>query len=152
MSKIIRFTKKNKFSYSILSFFLLLVFISNSAFAVSEAAVLFLLISPSPQANAMGETYGNIVGKDPMATLFNPASLGLLAQNHYLATSYLSPKANCLPDISSGMNYFCRSTALGINLKSIIGLPISYGISLNYVRLNMGEQAITGEDSPESQG
>ncbi len=149
MSTSIKFTKKIKFSGLILSFFLLLVFISNSAFAVSEATFLFLLISSSPQANAMGETYGNIVGKDPMATLFNPASLGLLAQNHYFATSYLSPKVNWLPAFTSDMNYFCRSTALGINLKNIIGLPISYGISFNYIRLNLGEQVITGEYGTE---
>lgn len=43
----------------------------------------FLLISlSSPQANAMGETYGTIVGRDPIATVMNPASLGLWAQNH----------------------------------------------------------------------
>jgi hypothetical protein len=136
-----RFTRKVKLSGFILSFFLLFVFISNSAFAVSEAAALFLLISPSPQANAMGETYGNIVGKDPMATLFNPASLGLLAQNHYFATSYLSPKVNWLPALASEMNYFCRSIALGMNLKSMTGLPISSGISLNNVRLNLGEHS-----------
>ena len=131
-------TKAIKIISSILIFLIVLVFVSNLAFAVSEATLLFLLISPSPQANAMGQTYGNIVGKDPMATMFNPANLGLFAQDYYFSTSYLSPKVNWLPSITSDLNYFSRSTALGINLKDIIGLPISYGISFNYIRLNLG--------------
>ncbi|MCU0642911.1 MAG: hypothetical protein MUC94_01440, partial [bacterium] len=59
---------------SLIIFISALLFISslsNSVHAVSEAAALFLLISPSPLANGMGQTYGNISSTDPMASIFN---------------------------------------------------------------------------------
>ncbi len=43
---------------------LALCVIAHSVFA-SSAGLLFLTISPSTQANAMGQTYGNIVEEDP---------------------------------------------------------------------------------------
>jgi len=129
--------KSNRFCASIVTFILLLILLANSVFAVSEAAVLSLLISPSPQANAMGQTYGNIAGKDPIATQFNPASLGLWAQNHYFATSYLSPDVQWLPGYGDNLTYYSRSTALGVNLKNSTGLPISYGLSFNYSKFGL---------------
>lgn len=132
-------------------FLLFLCFFAHSVFA-SRAALLFLLISPSPQANAMGETYGNIVEEDPMVMVMNPASLGLLAQSHYVSTAFLSPKVQWLPGIASDLNYSCHSTGIGINLKSITRLPLFYGLGIYHVGLDLGTQAIfptTDLDEPQ---
>lgn len=134
--------------------FCLLFFItfSSSVFAVSEATLLFLLISPSPQVNAMGQTYGNVLGDDPMATLFNPANIGLMAQNYYFASSFNSPEIEWLPSFAGDLNFHCNSFIAGINLIDVIGFPVSYGIGYNFRKFDMGEQTITGEDSPEPLG
>ncbi len=131
---------------------LFLITFSSSVFAVSEATLLFLLISPSPQANAMGQTYGNVLGDDPMATLFNPANVGLMAQNYYFASSFNSPEIEWLPSFAGDLNFHCNSFTAGINLKDVIGIPVSYGIGYNFRRFDIGEQIITGEDSPEPLG
>jgi hypothetical protein len=54
--------------------------------AVSEAAILSLLISLSPQANAMGGAYGNTIDASPMASTMNPASLGMFVRKNNFGT------------------------------------------------------------------
>ena len=129
-----------------------LMLICPPAFAVSEAAVLFLLISPSPQANAMGQTYGNILAEDPMALTMNPAGLGLFAQKHNIATSFYPWKTKWLPAFGGDLAYKCSSHAIGINLQEVIGLPLSFGLAYNYIHLDLGTQYYTDESGPEILG
>ena len=129
------------------SSFVILSFVP--VYAVSEAALLFLLISPSPQANAMGQTYGNILADDPMAFAFNPASAGLFAQKHFAGTSFYPEKTPWLPIWGYGITYNCHSTGLGLNLKKLNGMPVSFGIGLTHIRLNLGKQHFTGEYGPD---
>ncbi|MBD3289128.1 hypothetical protein GF337_10015 [candidate division KSB1 bacterium] len=100
----------------------------------------------------MGQTYGNILGDDPMATLFNPANVGLMAQDYYFASSFNSPKIEWLPSFAGDLYYHCNSFTAGINLKDIIGIPVSYGIGYNFRQLDMGKQVITNEFGPEPLG
>lgn len=109
-------------------------------YAVSEAAVLFLLISPSPQANGMGETYGNIASTDPMASINNPAYLGYYSQKHNFGFSY--SKTDWLPGLVDDMDYSCYSLNFGYSLKNI---PISFGLGYYRIFLDSGEQVWTGE-------
>jgi len=53
---------------------LLLLVGTTNLFAVSEAGVLFLLISPTARAGGMGEAFG-AVADDASATYFNPGGL-----------------------------------------------------------------------------
>ncbi len=119
---------------------------TTSVYAVSEAAVLFLLISPSPQANAMGQTYGNIASIDPMASINNPAYLGFYSQKHNFGFSY--SRADWLPGLVSDMKYSCYSLNFGYSLKHI---PISIGFGYHRIFLDLGEQMF-GEGGPEPLG
>jgi hypothetical protein len=133
---------------SVSTFFLIILFsllLATPVFAVSEAAVLFLLISPSPQANAMGETYGNIASTSPMAVIFNPASLGLFAQENYFGISYYPRKTDWLPALVSDMNYNAKNTSFGINLKHGFNIPVSLGFAAHWIKFDMGESFYTDE-------
>jgi len=118
------------------------------AFAVSESAVLFLLISPSTQANGMGETYGNVFDTDPAVSAFNPAGLGLYAQKHFLSTSLNSSR--WLPDFD--LKYVNFSQTFGYNFGRTKKLPLSIGFGYQFIYLDLGKQYHTLEDSPEPVG
>ena len=123
--------------------------VSSQAFAVSEAAVLFLLISPSPQANAMGCTYGTTVSTSPMATIMNPAALGIFAQENYFGHEFYSEKIPWLPALVSDMYYDAKATSFGLNLNPYLRLPLFIGVSRQSIFLDLGEQFYTSEDGPE---
>lgn len=109
--------------------------ITTSIFAVSEAAVLFLRISPSPLANGMGETYGNIASNDPMASIFNPAYLGFFSKKQNIGFSY--SKVNWLPGLTSDLYYKSFSFNFGFSLKN---KPITVGIGYHHIYLDLGKQ------------
>ncbi len=136
---------KRKYKAFLIEIILLLTLCNTPIYAQSEAGVLSLLISPSTQANAMGQTYGNIVATSPMATIFNPASLGLFSQKHYFGRSYYPEKIPWLRTLASGINYDASITSFGINLNNYIQMPLSFGIGLHKVRFDFGEQNITSE-------
>lgn len=114
--------------------------LSTTVYAVSEAAVLFLIISTSSVANGMGETYGNISSTDPMASIFNPAYLGFFSKNHNFGFSH--SKANWLPQLANDLYYKCFSLNFGYSIKNT---PITLGIGYHHVYLDLGKQALTNE-------
>jgi len=136
-----------RLQYHVLAIVVLIIIQTTSVFAVSEASCLFLLISPSPQANGMGGTYGNLAFTDPMASLFNPAYLGFFAERHNFGYSYSS--AFWLPALVSDMDISCMSCNIGYTLKTI---PLSFGLGYHHILLDLGEQVITSEEGPESLG
>lgn len=121
---------------SILTVLLVLAFAIPNVFAVSEAAVLFLLITPNARAGGMGEAFVAI-SDDVSASYWNPA--GLAFQEGKQFTSMYSkwlPQFN-LPDL-----YYL----FGAYRQSIKGLGT---IGFNVTYINLGEQNVTGENSPE---
>lgn len=132
-------------------FVLSLCFFSN-LFAVSEAGALFLLISPSAAANSMGQTYGTLSGFDPMASIFNPAALGLFVQKNYLGHTYYPNKVSWLPQLVDDMTYNARATSVGMSLQKWIGFPLYFGLSHYVIKLDFGEQLQTGPDGPQPIG
>jgi hypothetical protein len=129
--------------------FLIALSVSPSAFAVSEAAVVSLLISPSPTANAMGQTYANTVDASPMAAVMNPASLGMFARKNIFGNEYYPAKVQWLPSLVADLNLDVRSTVFGVNLMPYAGIPVSIGLGFQKFRFDMGEQVVTRPDSPE---
>lgn len=115
------------------------VLVFRNAFAVSEAAVLSLMITPSPQARAMGESFGNVWADDPQALWANPAAAGFFARNNMLGWN--SSKMDWLPAFGSDMWYKSYAAAGGFNLKSSLTL----GFGLNHHNLNLGKQVHTDE-------
>jgi hypothetical protein len=117
------------------------------ATAVSEATFNFLLVSPSPQAIGMANTYGNLADADPMASRFNPAYSGFFAQKHNFGFS--CSEAPWLPSFSSDLKYRALSANLGYSLKI---LPLSFGLFWHRMYFDFGKQYFTDETSSEPLG
>jgi len=123
---------------------LLLFFSIEKAAAVSEAAVLFLLISPSPSANGMGQTSIALPDNEPMAMIYNPAHLGIFALNQRIAVGFYPTKTSWLPQFSDDLKYDCKSLNFAFGLNRHVFLGIGY----YRIFFDLGEQIITGEESP----
>ena len=108
------------------------------SFAVSEAAVLFLLISPGARASGMGEAFVALAD-DATAVFWNPAGLAF-QKGKEISLMH----ANWLPQFGSDLFY-----EFGAYKQSIEGIGT---IGLNVTYLNLGKQFITGEGSPDVLG
>lgn len=112
-----------------------LTMVSNSFAGVSEAAVLFLLISPGARAAGMGEAFV-AVADDASAVFWNPAGLAFQSGREVTFTH-----AKWLPQLVTDMAY--EFVAYKQYLESINGT-----IGANVTFLNLGEQqhtSATGE-------
>ncbi|MFQ5602379.1 MAG: PorV/PorQ family protein [bacterium] len=124
---------------TILSVLFLTTFAATNVFAVSEAAVLFLLISPNARAGGMGEAFAG-VADDVSASYWNPA--GLAFQEGKQFTSMYS---KWLPQFNFSDLYYL----FGAYRQSIEGLG-TIGFNITYI--NLGEQTITEATGPEPVG
>lgn len=111
----------------------------SNVFAVSEAALLFLLISPHARAAGMGEAFV-AVADDVSAIYWNPAGLAFQEDRQFT-----SMYAKWLPQFNLDDLYYL----FGAYRQSIRGLG-TVGINVTY--LNLGEQNITEETGPEVVG
>ncbi len=118
--------------------FLVLLFAVSNVFAVSEAALLFLLISPHARAAGMGEAFVAL-SDDVSAIYWNPA--GMAFQE---GKQFTSMYAKWLPQFNLEDLYYL----FGAYRQSVEGLG-TVGINVTY--LNLGEQIITST-SPEPEG
>ena len=113
----------------IVSLLLTLVFVAQQAFAVSEATVLFLMITPGARQAAMGEAFV-AVANDASAVFWNPA--GLAYQQGKEATFM---HVNWLPGLTDDLFYEFLSFRTSIEGVGTIGVNVVY--------LNLGEQQRT---------
>jgi opacity protein-like surface antigen len=109
--------------------------IAQQAFAVSEAALLFLLISPGARSAGMGESFVG-VANDASAVFWNPA--GLAYQNGRQITFM---HANWLPGLTSDIFYEFLAYRMSIEGVGTIGFNVIY--------LDLGEQTRTDESGNE---
>ncbi len=121
------------------------LFASGQAFAVSDASVLTLLISPSPQANAMGQSYGSLWADDPASVVYNPAAAGLYAQKFYAGYSFYPDKMYWLPQYGGDLWFQNSALNLGFNLQTVSNIPVSIGFGYQAAKLNLGEQINSDE-------
>ncbi len=112
---------------------------ASQVFAVSEAAVLFLLISPGARAVGMGNTFC-AVSDDATASYFNPAGFAFQSGKEITFMH-----ANWLRQLVDDMyyEYFAYKQAVP-SLGGTVGGNITF--------LNLGEQTQTGENSPDPIG
>ncbi|MFQ5753148.1 MAG: hypothetical protein ACE5HI_14240 [bacterium] len=135
---------------------LLLNFIAivPQARAVSEAAVLFLLIQPSLHANGMGGA--SVASSEPgaLSVAFNPAHIGLATFNSSVHVEFYPSKVKWLPGFNLDDLYFdAKSFLFGYNFKRLNKhIPVSFGVGYTRIFINLGEQIITGETGPEPIG
>ncbi len=120
---------------------ILLIFVVSipNLFAVSEAAVLFLMIAPHARVGGMGEAFV-AVADDASAVYWNPA--GLAFQEGRQFTSMYQP---LLPQFNLDDLYYLFAAYR----QSIEGLG-TVGFNITYA--NYGQQIITDETGPEPLG
>jgi hypothetical protein len=124
----------------------------GTCFSQGESAVPFLLIQPDPAANGWGGVSTAVATDDPIATIVNPAQLGLFSQNAYFAASTYTPKTLWLPRFGQkDLTYDVSAVSAGVNLAKAfgIGLPLSVGVGYSRVFLNLGTFFVTNSGSPE---
>lgn len=131
-----------------LSLAVLILFLAPPTFSISECACLFLIMSPSPQSIAMGETIGTLAFNDPMALHFNPAGLGFFTQRNSFGVSFYPSKVHWY----EGVDYDAKVAAIGISLQKSLKIPLTLGFAVNRIKLNLGTSTITGEVSPDPIG
>ena len=90
----------------------------------------FLKKSLSPQANAMGNTYGNVMSSDPMASFFNPAYLGFFSRNHNFGVSFFKQQ------VYTDITYSYSSFNAGYSFKV---KPVTLGIGFHRLFIDDGE-------------
>lgn len=117
------------------SIVLVLLIAAQQVFAVSEAALLFLLISPGARSAGMGEAFV-AVANDASAVFWNPA--GLAYQNGRQITFM---HANWLPGLTSDIFYEFLAYRMSIEGVGTIGFNVVY--------LDLGEQQRTDEQGNE---
>ena len=111
------------------------------AHAISEAALLFLLISPSPRANGMGNSYLALPGNDAMAPIYNPAMVGLFSLENNFSLSIYPHSVQWLPGLIDDVLYDSKALAVGFKLNK----NISAGIGYHLINMDLGEIARTNE-------
>jgi len=138
-----------KKKFLLLSIFLT-IFCNQQSKAQTEAGALFLLISPSPQANGSGNVYLPYGGNDPFAPIYNPAHSGFLAQNNLLTIGTYVEKTKWLPSLTNNVTYNSNSYNFGYNFKNISNIPLAIGVGANEVKFEYGEGAFQTYDQRNS--
>jgi len=107
-----------------------------------QSAVPFLLIPSSPDANAWGHVATAVVSNNPIATITNPAQLGMFSLENHFATSLYTPKTKWLPTFGlEDLTYNVWAISAAYQLSDVLDLPFRFGIGGGYsrIRLNLGE-------------
>jgi hypothetical protein len=119
--------------------------------AQGESAVPFLLISSSPEGNGMGGTAATQPTRDALATISNPAQLGIFTLNNMVGASTYTPRTNWLPQFNiSGLTYGTTAINAGYNLRDLLSLPfsLSAGIGYSRVHIDLGTFTVTSSSGP----
>jgi hypothetical protein len=116
----------------------LLIGAVQQGYAVSEAAVLFLMISPGARASGMGEAFV-ATADDATAVFWNPAGLA-----YQYGREITIMHANWLPQFAGDMYYDFLAYRQDIEGVGTVGANVTF--------LNMGKQTITGESGPDPLG
>ncbi len=124
---------------------------SPSARGQSEAAVPFLLVSPSSEANGMGGTTIAMERFDPTSSVFSPAQVGLAA----LTTNFrfgLSPSTSktLMATIVPDLKYSAWATSAGVLLNDFVEIPLRIGVGVGFHRVenDLGKFTITSSSGP----
>ncbi len=114
---------------------LMILSFSTSAFAVSEATALFLLINPGARPGGMGEAFMGIAD-DATGLYYNPASIGFFRN-----TRFHFMHSNWLPQLADDLFYDYFAGTYYVDGVGTFGANITY--------LNLGDQIRTNEFGQE---
>jgi len=89
-----------------------------------EAALPFLLISSSADANAWGGVSTSVASDDAISVITNPGQLGLFTLESYFSASTYTNKTAWLSTFQqSDLTYNAQALAAGYNLSNDLPLP-----------------------------
>jgi hypothetical protein len=128
---------------------------SLPAKAQGEAAVPFLLISPSVEANGMGGTTIALRRFDPTSAVFSPAQIGFSALTTNVGFGVYPATSRALTGFAlDELEYGAWAANAGILLNDFIDLPLRIGVGLAFhrVELDLGTFLVTGPSGPEAIG
>jgi hypothetical protein len=121
--------------------------------AQGETAVPFLLISPYAEANGMGEASVAVITDDPLASIVNPAHLGMQIGNGRFSVGF--NHSDWLPGFDI-KNLYYRTYAInaGIALNELLDITpvLTLGAGYSRVHINLGEHTLTSPIGPEPIG
>jgi hypothetical protein len=123
--------------------------------AQGESAVPFLMIANDPAANGWGGVTTATIADNPMATMTNPAQLGIFSLDRYFSASMYVPQSDWLPSLQGDqLTYDARSLNAGVNLGDLLDIPVPLGIGFGYSRvdLDLGTFFVTSPQSPDVVG
>ena len=129
----------------LISFLLLLGFLSNISLAQGEAGVPFLEAPTNSEMSSMGEDSVAHITDNPAALITNPAHLGLQSLN-YSFFSLNENYSNWLPVFHLDLWTQTIVANAGINLNKFYPQlpPLSVGISYSNIHMDFGSFARTG--------
>ncbi len=125
------------------------------ASAQGEAAVPFLLITSSPEANGMAGINASRISNDALAVLSNPAQIGFQGFTTFVNSGFYLGAADWLPAFQqSDLTHSAYAHNLSLNLQKITSFPIPVSIAAGYslASLNLGTFTVTGPGGPEPIG
>jgi hypothetical protein len=141
-----------KMTIALLSLLLLFSAVPPSASSQGEAAVPFLLLSPSPETNGMAGISVAVQRTDPLSSVFSPAQVGLASLSTGIAGSFYPEETQWGGQmISITPTYKAWAARAGVLLNDFVKMPVRVGFGLAYHRVDIdfGEFAVTGPNGPE---
>lgn len=112
----------------------------NLAAAAADATCLFLLISPSPRANGLGQTFLSLPETDAMIAFYNPASLGIFALGNRVSLGFYPNRVSWLPGLTDELFYDCKAANASFRLTR----NLRAGIGYHRIYLDLGK--VVGTD------
>jgi hypothetical protein len=141
-----------KMTIALLSLLLLLSAVPPSASSQGEAAVPFLLLSPSPETNGMAGISVAVQRADPLSSIFSPAQVGLASLSTGVAGSFYPEETRWLPGWGTLSPSYKAWAAQGtVLLNDFLDMPVRVGVGLAYHRVDfdIGQFSVTNSSGPE---
>jgi hypothetical protein len=130
---------------------LCLLFANSTASSQGEAALPFLLITPSIDGNGMGGVSTSFGSDNATATLQNPAQLGLFGLHGLVNAAFYTPQTDWLPEFNlSGLTYETWAVNGALKVNRFVALPFQLALGVGYSRvdLDLGRFAVTNPSGP----
>jgi hypothetical protein len=141
-----------KITIPLLSLLLLHSAVPPSASSQGQAAVPFLLLSPSPETNGMAGISVAVQRTDPLSSIFSPAQVGLASLSTGIAGSFYPEETQWGGQmISITPAYHAWAARAGVLLNDFVKMPVRVGFGFAYHRVDIdyGEFAVTGPNGPD---
>ncbi len=127
----------------------------NTLLAQGEAAVPFLLISSSPEANGWGNNATAVPSNNAINMIANPAQLGVFSLAGYFTGTSYAHKTQWLPSFRlDDLTYNVWAVGAGYDFGGLLDLPMPLALGVWYSRvdMNLGTFTRTGSGGPDPIG